>query len=98
LSGKQSVSRRPMDIFYLPYLSEPEFEVLDAGMRTRLIYSDWLEMVAAWSKEAAAAGCLVRSVPVEPEEFRQYLDARGFPPDWAQLLGFAEWVGRREKG
>lgn len=86
-----------MDILYLPLVTEGEYPALQAMVHGNKTYADWLKLAADWRRYWDAQGCTIKAVYVKPAEFRQYLDARGFPYDLTQLLGFAEWVGKSQK-
>jgi hypothetical protein len=80
--------------FYLPSVSPEDFPALEALLLTKKNYSDWLVQAAAWQAHFAKQGYSIQQVPVDPEQFRRYLDQRGFPHTREQLLGFAEWRGK----
>ena len=86
-----------MDIFYLPRVSRTNFTALEALLHTKRNYSDWLQQAHEMRKYWEKQGCTIRPVEVNPEAFRRYLDAKGFPYDRVQLLGFAEWVGKAQE-
>ncbi len=86
-----------MDILYLPQVTEGDYPALQAIVRGHRTYADWLQLAADWRKHWGGQGCTIQPVAVKPADFRQYLDARGFPYDLNQLLGFAEWVGKGHK-
>lgn len=87
-----------MDILYLPQIAERDYPALQAFIIGNKTYADWVQLAAGWRKYWSDQGCLIQAVTVRPAEFRQYLDARGFPYDLTQLLGFAEWAGKRAEG
>jgi hypothetical protein len=86
-----------MDILYLPQVAEGDFPALQALIKGNRTYADWLQLAGGWRQYWGDQGCTIQAVTVKPGEFRKYLDARGFPYDLTQLLGFAEWVGKRQK-
>jgi len=83
--------------FYLPVVSSEDFPALEALLLTRKNYSAWLLQAAAWQKQAKKLGSTIREVRVDPDQFRQYLDQRGFPYTREQLLGFADCCGKSGK-
>jgi hypothetical protein len=83
-----------VDILYLPQVTESDYPALQAIIHGHKPYSEWLKLAADWGKYWGGQGCTIKPVAVRPADFRQYLDARGFPYDLNQLLGFAEWVGK----
>jgi hypothetical protein len=86
-----------MDVIYLPDVTERDFPALEELVHSKSHYIDWLRQFAHWREDAAAEGAAIHEIPVHAEAFRQYLDAKGFPYDRAQLLGFAEWAGKALK-
>lgn len=80
--------------FYIPVVSREDFPALEAVLQTRKNYSDWLHQAAAWQTHAKRQGYSIQQVRVDPEQFRRYLDQRGFPHTREQLLGFAAWYGK----
>jgi hypothetical protein len=87
----------PVDVLYLPQVTESDYPALRDIILGQRPYAEWLQLAADWREYWGGQGCKIQPVSVKAADFCQYLDARGFPYDLNQLLGFAEWVGKGRK-
>jgi hypothetical protein len=84
-----------VNVIYVPHVPAAAYPALEDLVQSGADYIDWLRQIAHWQQGAALEGCVVREIPVEASGFKRYLDAKGFPYNRTQLIGYAEWFGSR---